>query len=70
MRFVQVHAIRSQLDMDNIVMLTNLAYSAAGEVLNCNIYDVATHAAIELGADKLICLTLQVRSSYPCYYGF
>lgn len=46
--------------MGNIVLLTNLAYSAAGEVLNCNIYDVATHAAIELGADKLICMTLQV----------
>lgn len=26
----------------------------AGDVLNCNIYDVATHAAIELKADKLI----------------
>lgn len=59
MRFVQVRAIETQLDIGNIVLLTNLAYSAAGEVLNCNIYDVATHAAIELGADKLICLTLQ-----------
>lgn len=26
----------------------------AGDVLNCNIYDVATHAAVELQADKLI----------------
>ena len=59
-RFVQLHAIRTQLDMGNLVLLTNLAYSVAGEVLNCNIYDVATHAAIELGADKLICMTLQV----------
>ena len=58
-RFVQMEAIRTQLDHDNIVLLTNLAYSAAGEVLNCNIYDVATHAAIELGAEKLICMTHQ-----------
>ena len=27
---------------------------SAGDVLNCNIYDVATHAAVELKADKLI----------------
>ena len=25
-----------------------------GDVLNCNIFDVATHAAVELQADKLI----------------
>ena len=59
-RFVQVDAIKAQLDMGNIVLLTNLAYSASGEVLSCNIYDVATHAAIELDADKLICMTLKV----------
>lgn len=60
MRFVQVDAIKSQLELGNIVLLTNLAYSASGEVLSCNIYDVATHAAIELDADKLICMTLKV----------
>lgn len=27
------------------------------QVLNCNTYDVATHAAIELKADKLFCVT-------------
>lgn len=59
-RFVQVDAIRQQLDIGNVVLLTNLAYSAAGEVLSCNIYDVATHAAIEMEADKLICMTLKV----------
>ena len=59
-RFVQVNAIRQQLDIGNVVLLTNLAYSAAGEVLSCNIYDVATHAAIEMEADKLICMTLKV----------
>ena len=39
-----------------MVLLSSLAYSAAGEVLNCNSYDVATHAAIELAADKFICV--------------
>jgi hypothetical protein len=28
----------------------------AGEVLNCNTYDVGLHAAVELGADKLFFL--------------
>jgi hypothetical protein len=27
---------------------------AAGEVLNCNCYDIALHTAVELQADKLI----------------
>ena len=30
----------------------------AGEVLNCDIWTVATRAAVDLGADKIICLTL------------
>lgn len=51
-------AIRRQLDNDNIVLLSNLGFTAAGEVLNCNTYDVGLHAAMELGADKLICLHL------------
>ena len=59
MRYVQVDAIKTQLEMGNVVLLSNLTYSAAGEILCCNIYDVATHAAIELGAEKLICLTQQ-----------
>ena len=56
-RFVQREAIRSQLDAGNIVLLTNVGVSASGELLNCNAYDVATHAAVELNADKLLCLT-------------
>ena len=47
-RFVQADAIRSQLDARNIVLLSNIAYSSAGEVLNCDIYSVATRAAIDL----------------------
>ncbi|BDA40699.1 Amino-acid acetyltransferase [Coccomyxa sp. Obi] len=55
-RFVQADAVRQQLELGHVVLLSSLAYSAAGEVLNCNSYDVATHAAIELRADKIICV--------------
>ena len=58
MRFVQAEAIEQQLDMGSVVLLSSLAYSAAGEVLNCNAHEVATHAAVELRADKLIIMTL------------
>ena len=57
-RFVQRDAVNRQLDSGNIVLLSNLGYSAAGEVLNCDIYTVAVRAAVDLGADKLIVLTL------------
>ena len=57
-RFVQAEALEQQLDMGSVVLLSSLAYSAAGEVLNCNAHEVATHAAVELRADKLIILTL------------
>lgn len=56
-RFVQADAIQKQLNGGHIVLLGNLAYSAAGEVLNCDCYSVATQAAIDLQADKLFCLT-------------
>ena len=56
-RFVQAVAIQRQLNGGHIVLLGNLAYSAAGEVLNCDCYSVATQAAIDLQADKLFCLT-------------
>ncbi len=32
--------------------------AGAGEVLNCDVWTVATRAAVDLGADKIICLTL------------
>ena len=57
-RFVQHEAIHQQLDLGHVVLLSNLGYSASGEVLNCNTFDVATHAAIELKADKIMCITL------------
>lgn len=56
-RSIQSQAIKQQLDSGNIILLTNIGVSAGGELLNCNSYDVATHAAVELQADKLLCLT-------------
>ena len=44
----QTDAVRRQLDAGNIVLLSNLGYSAAGEVLNCDTYTVATRAAVDL----------------------
>ena len=57
MRFVQADSLKQQLDLGHVVLLSSLAYSAAGEVLNCNSYDVAVHAAVDLKADKFICVT-------------
>jgi amino-acid N-acetyltransferase len=51
-------AIRPQLDDGNIVLLSNLGFTAAGEVLNCNTYDVGLHAAVELQAEKLLVVHL------------
>jgi hypothetical protein len=68
-RFVARDAIRRQLDNDNIVLLSNLGFTAAGEVLNCNTYDVGLHAAVELGADKLICLHLDDVTGGLCVLG-
>ena len=56
-RFVQADSLLTQLELGHVVLLSSLAYSAAGEVLNCNSYDVAVHAAVDLKADKFICVT-------------
>jgi len=55
-RFVLKDDISRQLEGGNVVLLSNLGFTAAGEVLNCNTYDVGLHAAVELGADKLFFL--------------
>ncbi|KAG2485158.1 hypothetical protein HYH03_016048 [Edaphochlamys debaryana] len=57
-RFVLKDDIRRQLDGGNIVLLSNIGFTASGEVLNCNTYDVGLHAAVELGADKLFFMHL------------
>jgi len=53
-RFVQSEPVTQQLDHGNIVLLSNLGYSAFGEPLNCDCYSVAVRAAIDLSADKLV----------------
>ena len=40
------------------MLLSNVGTTARGEPLNLSCFDVAAHAAVELGADKLVCLTL------------
>lgn len=51
----------NQLDAGNVVLLSNLGFTAAGEVLNCNTYDVGLHAAVEVSA----LLGWRARSSAP-----
>nr|GMC66285.1 probable amino-acid acetyltransferase NAGS1, chloroplastic [Ipomoea batatas] len=53
---IDVSRIRTRLDRDCIVLISNLGYSSSGQVLNCNTYEVATACALALGAEKLICI--------------
>ncbi|RLN17197.1 putative amino-acid acetyltransferase NAGS1, chloroplastic isoform X1 [Panicum miliaceum] len=53
---IDVSRIRERLDRDSIVVVSNMGYSSAGEVLNCNTYEVATACALAIVADKLICI--------------
>lgn len=53
---INVSRLKERLDSNCIVILSNLGYSASGEVLNCNTYEVATACATALQADKLLCL--------------
>ena len=50
-------AIRQHLDDQKIVLLSPLGYSPTGEVFNLSAEEVATAAAGELQADKLILIT-------------
>lgn len=56
-RRVDAGAIRAHLDNGSIVLIPPLGYSPTGEVFNINATDVASEAAIALGADKLIYLS-------------
>lgn len=55
-RRVATQAINKQLDTGDIVLLSPVGYSPTGEVFNLSAEDVATAAAIQLGAEKLIYL--------------
>ena len=56
-RRVDVEAIKQQLNLNNIVLLSPVGYSPTGEAFNCRSEDVATAAAIAMQADKLIFMT-------------
>lgn len=49
-------AIHQALENNSIVLLSPMGYSSTGEIFNLSAEDVATAAAIELNADKLIYL--------------
>ncbi|MBT3529475.1 MAG: amino-acid N-acetyltransferase [Gammaproteobacteria bacterium] len=55
-RKIRVDAIEQQLDQNNIVLLSNLAFSLTGEVFNLTAEEIATEAAIALNAEKFILL--------------
>ncbi|WP_296754636.1 amino-acid N-acetyltransferase [Thiobacillus sp.] len=55
-RKIDAAAIRRRLDQHDIVLLSPIGYSPTGEIFNLSLEDVATQAAIELAADKLVFL--------------
>ncbi len=56
-RRIDVPAIEQRLDTNAIVLLSPLGYSPTGEVFNLSAGDVATAAAAQLQADKVVFLT-------------
>lgn len=55
-RKIDVTGICRRLDQGDMVLLSPLGYSPTGEIFNLTLEDVATRAAIDLDADKLIFL--------------
>ncbi len=55
-RKIDAEGIRRRLDDEEIVLLPPLGYSPTGEIFNLTVEEVATAAAIALGAEKLIFL--------------
>lgn len=55
-RKVDAAAIRLRLEHGEVVLLSPLGYSPTGEIFNLTLENVATAAAIALGAEKLIFL--------------
>ena len=53
-RRIDTQAIRQQLDLGNIVLISPMGYSPSGEAFNCQAEDVAMHTAMSLQADKYI----------------
>jgi len=55
-RKIDADGIRRRLDDHEVVLLSPIGFSPTGDVFNVTLEDVATSAAIALGADKLIFL--------------
>src|SRR5213076_420467 len=55
-RKIDAEGIRRRLDDHEVVLLSPIGFSPTGDVFNCTLEDVATQAAVALGADKLIFL--------------
>lgn len=62
-RRIDTDAIRQQLDLDNVVLVSPTGYSPSGDTFNLCAEKVATEVAIALHADKLLLLTEQ-----SCHY--
>jgi amino-acid N-acetyltransferase len=56
-RRIDVEGIKDQLEDGSIVLLSPMGYSPTGEVFNLSHEDVATQAAIAVGANKIITLS-------------
>ena len=56
-RKIDTQAIRAQLELGNITLLSPIGYSPSGEAFNLRAEDIATETAIALQADKLIMMT-------------
>ncbi|TNF02247.1 MAG: amino-acid N-acetyltransferase [Gammaproteobacteria bacterium] len=53
-RRIDQKAIQKQLDDGALVLLSPVGYSPTGEAFNLNYEDIATQAAVSLGAEKLV----------------
>ena len=66
---VDARGIKKKLAQGDIVLLSSLGFNAAGEVLNCQSFDVALATAIDLKADKLIVMTDPSHMPYEGSHG-
>ena len=60
-RRIEVAAVKQQLDMGNVVLLSPVGSSPTGELFNLNAEEIASTAAIALKADKLIVMGPGIR---------
>ena len=56
-RKLNVDKVKAMLDAGDIVLLPNIGLSPSGEVFNCDSKEIAEHAAVQLGASKLVYFT-------------